>query len=1240
MKTNIKKIFLTCGITLSIGINAQTNYKGWFDRTRLIDFTGASPVLKPTYTGAAAFANSPSNSMYDSEGKLLFYINGTTIYNKFNVSIGVLANPWPNSTSYVEFAIVPNPDNNQCTNKFYIIYPNNIAQPLNGRMGYGVVDMNALNGQGSFTMINNNMTGTAGAPTQPIAVSKANINGKRYLYYAGGALGDLQIHEITNTGINYLTQTTLSPGVLMGNFEMELSNAGDKLLFSQHVSGNTKISILPLNPTTGLYTGGTILNFNETGQGITGLEFNNAGDKIFYAKSGSGIYYKDLAPFTSTPGTLISGTSNFGNSMLEKSFNGSEIICASSSLSQIKSINPVTNVLNGWTISSYVLPTITFGGNNISLMPDQIDGENYDATGSINIDVANYTESTGGTWIPTSNPILTQLQNIIMGNLTTLPRIRFGGDLTVAPSVVLTISGMEFQHQTNTAIKMNGGSNVTITGSFLHAHTCGKMWKGIDVNNNNTGSATTLLMQKAGGKAGANTRLADALKGVYADEPNSLVRIITRCQLYDNEKSVVIINGNPNNEFYNSFYQQINPLRDQAYGNNNGYSSNYGITGIELQNTSISNAQNIGWATQAGNTFDGGQYGIDAQSSSLNSYLNTIQNIKSKGINSNANWGNSKINVQQTTFNSNYYDIDCYFGNDLTVQRSNFNNCAGNSISWNYNWNHKLYVGADLTYPTAPGTIADANIFTGCGWNAVRCLDNEGNETIIQINYNTIQNAPASGGVNISETNLTNNILGTFDQFRISNNTINNIADCITLQNVRGDILGNQSTAYYNGLDPTSQNPTANVELNTVNFSTGNNPGISAIKNYNSPQTKIYENTVTSDNSADWQNIGVDVSDSPNSFVYKNIISAGRGLEARLNMTNGNYMCNDFNSCVIGIQLAWEWLRNSDEQHGISGIYSRRNNFNTPLGAFDMECYYSSPSLNQWCNPYTSAIAYTGVTGNIVYDAFSPNPVCYPCQTCRQIHSNNTANIQEGESLINGKLGSTGASKYNQYKAWVNTFEKLNKNKNTIISALAANDKQRLVNLVTVNEHLSAKNYTAAANLLQTTTGGNVYETNLASVYGIIAAKKSQNYRVATVAEKTALIAIAQQHPIEAGPSVYNARAILKGDFNLDFGWEDSTAVGNVTANNRKLTAIENNGDVALLNIYPNPSNGKFTLHAEHNNQYLFNVTNVLGIEVVKGEFNSKTEVNLSHLPQGVYIVNFNNTVTGEITKKSLILSK
>lgn len=65
-----------------------------------------------------------------------------------------------------------------------------------------------------------------------------------------------------------------------------------------------------------------------------------------------------------------------------------------------------------------------------------------------------------------------------------------------------------------------------------------------------------------------------------------------------------------------------------------------------------------------------------------------------------------------------------------------------------------------------------------------------------------------------------------------------------------------------------------------------------------------------------------------------------------------------------------------------------------------------------------------------------------------------------------------------------------------------------------------------------------------------------------------------------------------------------------------------------------------FKLTESNNNVYTYSVINVLGVNVVKGEFTGSTELNLSHLPKGVYMVNFNNNATGEISKKSLILSE
>jgi hypothetical protein len=142
------------------------------------------------------------------------------------------------------------------------------------------------------------------------------------------------------------------------------------------------------------------------------------------------------------------------------------------------------------------------------------------------------------------------------------------------------------------------------------------------------------------------------------------------------------------------------------------------------------------------------------------------------------------------------------------------------------------------------------------------------------------------------------------------------------------------------------------------------------------------------------------------------------------------------------------------------------------------------------------------------------------------------------------------------------------------------------------------------------------------------------------LAEKNALIAIAEQHPIEAGPAVYNARAILHADFNMEFSWGDSSSVATLTnTSSRFINANATNliAD-ANVNLYPNPSTGKLNVTATRNNVSTFSVANVFGIILAKGEFTYTTELDLSNLPKGTYIITISNTKTGEQTKKSLIL--
>lgn len=127
---------------------------------------------------------------------------------------------------------------------------------------------------------------------------------------------------------------------------------------------------------------------------------------------------------------------------------------------------------------------------------------------------------------------------------------------------------------------------------------------------------------------------------------------------------------------------------------------------------------------------------------------------------------------------------------------------------------------------------------------------------------------------------------------------------------------------------------------------------------------------------------------------------------------------------------------------------------------------------------------------------------------------------------------------------------------------------------------------------------------------------------------------------IKAGPAVYNARAVLNADFNMDFAWGDSSAVANLPIVGSRLALNNSNATIINeVNIYPNPSTGKINLTVPHNNICTYSVSNVFGLTVANGEFNTKIELDLSHLPKGVYLLNINNTNTGEVTKKSVILT-
>jgi hypothetical protein len=68
------------------------------------------------------------------------------------------------------------------------------------------------------------------------------------------------------------------------------------------------------------------------------------------------------------------------------------------------------------------------------------------------------------------------------------------------------------------------------------------------------------------------------------------------------------------------------------------------------------------------------------------------------------------------------------------------------------------------------------------------------------------------------------------------------------------------------------------------------------------------------------------------------------------------------------------------------------------------------------------------------------------------------------------------------------------------------------------------------------------------------------------------------------------------------------------------------------LLIYPNPSSGKIAIFSQNQSQCNITILNMMGTEVLRDySFNKETELELSHLPKGIYILKINKSWTHKL---------
>jgi hypothetical protein len=329
-------------------------------------------------TGALSFQNIAatqpyitSNSAYDINGNLLFYIKDNQVFRPNNTSLGVL--PVDPILGYglinPEIEIVPVP--NSC-NKFYIIYSYDNVFVLTETLAIIIDCSGAIP---FFTTTNPIVINTDGDNGTGLAVSAyiPSISG-RYLFMS--SMSGIMRYTITATNIS--SGIILVPAANITNYntkgsEMEFIDYAPtgvkKLAFYCHGFASTKIIEISLNT---VYASPTIFYYNAPL--ALGIEYNATGTKLFTSEYSSGLKWYNVG---NANGTLITGSSNYNSTELECGANGN-IYCVSNT-GTLGVINP--NIAIPTVASAGLAITINSnagyaaGGAAAYTLPDQIDGE-------------------------------------------------------------------------------------------------------------------------------------------------------------------------------------------------------------------------------------------------------------------------------------------------------------------------------------------------------------------------------------------------------------------------------------------------------------------------------------------------------------------------------------------------------------------------------------------------------------------------------------------------------------------------------------------------------------------------------------------------------------------------------------------------------------------------------------------------------------------------------------------------
>jgi gliding motility-associated-like protein len=288
---SVSKLLLSISVTVlcfQFGFSQNEPNIWYFGENAGLDFNGGDPV--PLLNGALD-TNEGCASISNSNGEILFYTDGITVYNRNHVVManGNGLNGDPSSTNSA--IIVPKPD----SSTIYYVFTVDKRAEEDG-LQYSEVDMSLDSGLGAVTSVKNILLETPTAE-KITSVQKEDNSGYWVVSHKWNS-DEFITYDVTNAGVNPIPITSAVGTFINGQTTqtigaIKISPDGTRLAVARG-EGLSEVQLFDFDSTTGIVSNALTVMDLPNNQFVYGIEFSPNSKRLYSSVYLQGVFQFNL----------------------------------------------------------------------------------------------------------------------------------------------------------------------------------------------------------------------------------------------------------------------------------------------------------------------------------------------------------------------------------------------------------------------------------------------------------------------------------------------------------------------------------------------------------------------------------------------------------------------------------------------------------------------------------------------------------------------------------------------------------------------------------------------------------------------------------------------------------------------------------------------------------------------------------------------------------------------------------